>query len=217
MIDYIPRKDSELVQWGNNFADKLALYAGKWNIDPDVVAALAAALAAFKLWVAITDSPERNKVNVSAKNGARKEFVRQIRALANFQLRNPVITDAQRIELGLRVHDSKPTPILPPTEVPVLEIELLGPRRLSFVFFSPDSESKAKPYGINGAVIVYGVLDTPTTSQDNLPHSVLATRTPHTLELTAADRGKTVYFAVCWQNEKGQRGPFSEVGSTIVP
>ncbi|MDR3308640.1 MAG: hypothetical protein LBS80_01655 [Tannerella sp.] len=217
MKDYIPGKDSELVQWGNNFADKVAIYATKFGIDADTVAALAAALAAFKLWVAVTDGPERNKVNVSTKNAARKEFVNQIRALANFQLKNPVITDSQRLEMGLRVHDAKPTPILPPTEVPAMEIELLGPRRLSFVFHSPDSESKAKPYGVIGAVIVYGVLDIPTTSQEALPHSVLATRTPHTLEFTADDRGKTVYYAICWQNERGQRGPFSEVGSTIVP
>ncbi|MDR3308405.1 MAG: hypothetical protein LBS80_00430 [Tannerella sp.] len=216
-MSYIPNKDTELVQWGNNFADKVALYASKWNIDAVVVTALATIAASFASWVAITDSAERNTLNVSDKNVARKEFERQIRALVNFQLKNPVITDTQRLELGLPVHDVKPTPILPPTEVPVLEIELLGPRRLSFVFFSPDSESKAKPYGVNGAVIVYGVLDTPTTSQDDLPHSVLATRTPHTLEFAAAERGKTVYYAICWQNEKGQRGPFSEVGSSIVP
>jgi hypothetical protein len=28
-------------------------------------------------------------------------------------------------------------------------------------------------------------------------------RTPHILEFTEEERGKTVYVAICWQNEKG--------------
>jgi hypothetical protein len=46
---------------------------------------------------------------------------------------------------------------------------------------------------------------------------VLATRTPHILEFTEEERGKTVYVAICWQNEKGEKGPWSEIESAIVP
>jgi hypothetical protein len=79
------------------------------------------------------------------------------------------------------------------------------------------STSKAKPYGTNGAVIAYAVLNAPPTNPDALTHTVLATRTPHILEFTEEERGKTVYVTICWQNEKGQRGPWSEIESAIVP
>jgi hypothetical protein len=51
----------------------------------------------------------------------------------------------------------------------------------------------------------------------DLTRSVLATRTPHILEFTEEERGKTVYVAICWQNEKGEKGPWSEMESAIVP
>ncbi|MDR0751261.1 MAG: hypothetical protein LBF12_01545, partial [Christensenellaceae bacterium] len=68
-----------------------------------------------------------------------------------------------------------------------------------------------------GAVIAYAVLDAPPADVSALIRSVLATRTPHILEFTEEERGKTVYVAICWQNEKGERGPWSEIESAIVP
>jgi hypothetical protein len=78
-------------------------------------------------------------------------------------------------------------------------------------------KSKAKPYGVNGAVIAYAVLDAPPADVSALTRSVPATRTPHVLEFTEEERGKTVYVAICWQNEKGEKGPWSEIESAIVP
>jgi hypothetical protein len=59
--------------------------------------------------------------------------------------------------------------------------------------------------------------DAPPADHNALTRSVLATRTPHTFEFTEEERGKTVYMAACWQNEKGQKGPWSEIVSAIVP
>jgi hypothetical protein len=66
--------------------------------------------------------------------------------------------------------------------------------------------SKGKLYGYNGAAICYDVPDTPPTESDELRHSLLATKTPYTLTFTEAERGKRVYIALAWQNERGQKG-----------
>ncbi|MDR1493008.1 MAG: hypothetical protein LBT05_09845 [Planctomycetaceae bacterium] len=66
-------------------------------------------------------------------------------------------------------------------------------------------------------MFLFAVLDEPPKSVHELTRSVLATRTPHVFEFTDEERGKTVYFAICWQNEKGERGPFSEIASAIIP
>ncbi|MDR0606761.1 MAG: hypothetical protein LBG80_21020, partial [Bacteroidales bacterium] len=76
---------------------------------------------------------------------------------------------------------------------------------------------KAKPYGCNGAVIAYAILDNPPRNQEELTHTVLATKTPYTMEFKEQERGKTVYIALRWQNTKGQLGPWSEIISTIIP
>jgi len=217
MTDYIPRKDSELLLWGANFVEQVALYAGKWGIDADTVSALQAAYAKFKLSVAITDSPAKNKVNVAEKNDDRDNFIKLVRALAGFQLKNPVITDPQRIALGLHVHDSTYTPVPVPAKAPRLVVKSYNERQLTIEYLNTDGDSKARPYGVNGVVIVYGVLDTPPAIQEDLPRNVLATHTPFVLDFVETDRGKTVYISICWQNEKGQKGPWSNIEKTIVP
>jgi hypothetical protein len=45
----------------------------------------------------------------------------------------------------------------------------------------------------------------------------MASRTPHTLVFTDAQRGKTVSVALCWQNERGIRGEWSEILNTVIP
>jgi hypothetical protein len=163
------------------------------------------------------DSPAKTSIIVAEKNAARDALVEKIRALVGFRLKNPVITDAQRIALGLHVHDTTPTTIPVPKTRPELDIDVLDFRRLKVVFRDMGSKSNAKPYGVNGAVIIYAVLDAPPADVSALTRSVLATRTPHILEFTEEERGKTVYVAICWQNEKGEKGPWSEIESAIVP
>jgi hypothetical protein len=217
MPDYIPKKDAELVAWSTNFAMQIAENISAWEISEQEASDLQDATTAFATLHAQADSPAKTTVIVAEKNAARTTLIGRIRGLVNFRLKNPVITDAQRIAMGLHVHDTTPTTIPAPTTRPELSIEVLDVRRLKVVFHDMGSTSKAKPYGVNGAVIVYATLDTPPVSPTALTHSVLATHTPFTLEFTEEERGKTVYLAICWQNEKGEKGPWSEIESAIVP
>ena len=215
--DYIPKRDSELVAWSANFTTGVAANASAWGIPPDEVNALQIANDTFAALHAQADSPLKNSVIVAEKNAARKVLEAKIRELAGFRLKNPIITDADRVALGLHVRDTTPTNIPAPTSRPELDIDVLDFRRLKVIFHDIGSDSKAKPYGVNGAVIIYAVLDAPPADHSVLTRSVLATRTPHTLEFTEEERGKTVYVAISWQNEKGEKGPWSEIESAIVP
>jgi hypothetical protein len=217
MPDYIPPKDAELVAWSANFSAVVTANASAWGITPEEVTALQTANDTFAALHAQADSPEKNSIIVAEKNAARDVLVAKIRELAGFRLKNPIITDAQRIALGLHVRDATPTNIPAPTTRPELDVDVLDFRRLKVVFHDMGSDSKAKPYGVNGAVIVYAVLDAPPADVTALTRSTLATRTPHVLEFTEEERGKTVYIAICWQNEKGEKGPWSEIESAIVP
>lgn len=52
---------------------------------------------------------------------------------------------------------------------------------------------------------------------DTFIHHTMASRTPFTLHFEEADRGKTVYIALAWQNERGITGAWSEIKSAIIP
>ena len=214
--DYIPKKDSELVTWSANFTAAVAANAQAWDVPAGEVTALQTAGASFAALYAQTGSPAKNSVIVAEKNAARKTLTAKIRELAGFRLKNPVITGAQRITLGLHVRDITPSRIPAPGSRPELDIDAVDFRRLKIVFHDMNSTSKAKPYGVNGAVIIYSVLGASPAGPGALTRSVPATRTPHILEFTGKER-KTVYAAVCRQNKKGEKGPWSEIKSAIVP
>jgi hypothetical protein len=80
-------------------------------------------------------------------------------------------------------------------------------------------DSNARPYGMNGAVISFAISHDGhvITDHKQLIHTELATRTPHFLHFEEADRGKTVYIAMQWQNESGARGEFTEIQSAVIP
>ncbi|MDR3267881.1 MAG: hypothetical protein LBT83_02290 [Tannerella sp.] len=217
MYDYIPRKDAELVAWSANFVIQIAGNFMKWDIPEQEVINLQGVTNNFAAFHAQADSPAKNSIIVMEKNATRKVLVGLIRGLVNFRLKNPVITDAQRIAMGIPVHDTTRSSIPAPVSRPEIDINVFDVRRLKVHFHDMGSASRAKPYGVSGAVIVYAVLKAPPASPADLTCSILATRTPYTLAFTEQERGQTVYVAICWQNKKGEKGPYSEIESAIVP
>ncbi|MDR2385375.1 MAG: hypothetical protein LBD80_06945, partial [Tannerella sp.] len=120
--DYIPKRDSELVAWGANFTTGVAANASAWGIPSNEVSALKTANTAFATLHAKADSPAKTSIIVAEKNAARTTLERIIRTLAGFRLKNPIITDAQRIALGLHVRDTTYTTVDVPKTRPELDI-----------------------------------------------------------------------------------------------
>ncbi|MDR0421540.1 MAG: hypothetical protein LBH72_00825 [Proteiniphilum sp.] len=215
--DYIPRKDAELVAWSANFVGKVAANAVAWEIPPGEVDFLRTAAGAFAALHARVDSPARTSVLVAEKNAARKVLETAIRRLAGWRLKNPAITNVDRVALGLRVRDAVPSTNPVPASRPEIEIEVVDVRRLRVLFRDMGSAGRAKPRGVTGALIAYALCGTPPTGTGALTRCVLATRTPYGLEFAEEERGRTVYFAARWQNRKGLCGPWSKIESAIVP
>jgi hypothetical protein len=176
-----------------------------------------AAFNAFKTLHAQAKGPTGNPVITAEKNAAKEKFIRLVREMVKFRFANPIITDAIRVKYGLHVKDPTHTPHDVPTTRPDFTLSNKDFRHLNVDFRDQDATSKAKPYGVSGAVISWGVLDHPPADVGELTKAILATCTPYTLEFTDEERGKTVYVALQWQNTKGQKGPWSEILWAIVP
>jgi hypothetical protein len=213
----IPRKDAEVAPWGDNFVTQLTANAAQWGIPNGEITDLKTDLTDFKTYLAVVESPARTKIAVAQKNATRDRFKEKARTMINFRLKNPVITDSQLTALGVHVHDRTQSNIADPKTRPEHWLEVLDVRRISVHFHDQYADNKAKPYGMDGAVVAFVVLDEPATDIDQLTRTELATRTPHVIQLTDKDRTKILSVAVCWQNRKGVKGPWSEILSTVVP
>jgi hypothetical protein len=137
--------------------------------------------------------------------------------IAKYIDNNDAITIPIRDELGLIIKDTTRTPVPVPSTYPEFFVKVKDIRMLEVHFKDKGSANKARPYGYSGAVVYYGVSDAAPVEAEDLPHSLLATKTPYTLTFTEAERGKRVYIALVWQNEKGQKGPFSQVEEAFIP
>jgi hypothetical protein len=213
---YIPGKNAELVEWGNNFVKYVSDNSVTWEIPKEEITVLETAQSNFNTLQAAATGAGRTKVIVEKRDEAKKAFEENIRYMVNFRLQNRIVTNADRVAMGIPVHDSVRTPLPDPTTRPVAELISNGIRSVQVKFHDESSSTKAKPYGIDGAVILYAVRDTPPKDLTDLTLSVLATRTPHTLTFTEAQRGQWVYAALCWQNEKGVKGQYSEIYHCVI-
>ncbi|MDR1602557.1 MAG: hypothetical protein LBS42_09040 [Tannerella sp.] len=61
--------------------------------------------------------------------------------------------------------------------------------------------------------IRWGFSKTPVIIPDDLPFSAFDTNSPFRGE----NRGKTVWFCLRWENTRGEKVPWSEIVSAIVP
>ena len=217
-VDYIPRNPMQYNAFVDNLTKYVAKNIAKWSIIP--MAQFQDILDAFlefqKIYLPLAAHPI-NKAQREQIRQVQAECTAKVRPFINQFLKFPPVTNADRIEMGIPNHDITRTPHTEVTALVEFEIKLRSIRELLINFWVKGASNKAKPANHDGAVIVWGILDKPPTDIHDLHYHTLASRTPHALSFTEAQRGKTVYIALAWQNERGNIGHWSEILSAIVP
>ncbi|MDR0982945.1 MAG: hypothetical protein LBM07_06895, partial [Culturomica sp.] len=217
---FIPRPDAQFNIWQSVVVNSVEKNAELWLIPADVVTDVAALRAKWEAAYSVVENPTtKTSVAVQAKNSARNEYEKQLRILLKSYITyNPKVSDEDKMAMGLPLHKTTRTPVPVPDTVPdVTEIDRNMIRCITLSFRDSGSDHRAKPAGVQGAVVKWIVSDTPPTSIKVFTNSLLDTKSPITLEFEEEQRGKVVYFALAWQNTKGEMGHFGEIQSSIVP
>ncbi|MDR2651826.1 MAG: hypothetical protein LBC68_05875 [Prevotellaceae bacterium] len=218
--DFIPRPDNKFAAWLKTLTAYLLRKAAEWNIPQAVVTDLATLAADFETALEASENPAtRTKVTVQQKNEARNAAESTVRKLLKAYVNyNPAVTDADRDSMGLPIYKTTRTPAPVATTYPDFDVDSSVIRRLTIHFYDHGNKnSKAKPLGQHGAEIRWAILNTPPASLNDLSQSSFDTHTPFTLQFDENQRGLTIYFCLCWENTRGEKGPWSEIVSAIVP
>jgi hypothetical protein len=172
--------------------------------------------AAFEAW---RNPAERTLAKTAALTDAETEFRKVYRLLyTGYMKNNPLVTNEDLVGAGMPVRHTggnKPAPI--PSTLILVMVKALGPGRLGFYFRDENSAGTAKPDGVHGAELVWVISDIPPTDWSQLTHSVFDTHTPLVLDFPGEQRGKTIYFAMRWENTRGEKGPWNAIDSAIIP
>jgi hypothetical protein len=218
--DYIPRPDNLFLAWIVNFLKYLFPSLTRLNFPHDVYQNLTEQRDDFTIKLEAAEDPStRTPLTVAAKNASRKTLEESVRqAVKEYLINNHLLTEEDFKGLGLPIHKTTRTPSPVATTYPEFFIDSSVIRRVTIHFFDQGkAKSKAKPAGQHGAEIRWAILDMPPASVADLIHSSFDTHTPFTLEFDENQRGKTVYFCLCWENTRGEKGPWSEIGNAIIP
>jgi hypothetical protein len=83
------------------------------------------------------------------------------------------------------------------TKAPNFLLELTTtPGRLKIKISDPDTGKSAMPYGYNGAVVYYDVLDEPPANPKQLTRSELASSSTHYLDFSPEEEGRRAYVSL---------------------
>ncbi|MDR2140149.1 MAG: hypothetical protein LBP50_11465 [Tannerella sp.] len=205
--------------------DKVTLNVTPWSIpEPWFSSTVLPARTGWETaWATYNVNPaERTQSMTFAKNAARNVYEPMVRQLCTLLVGNPNVTDADLETMSIYGRrQGKHYPHVPiPTDVPDFRIEQALGHRLLVHFHAHEQERKssvAKPHGVHGVELVYAELETPPTSYDDLTKSAFDTASPYTFTFDLPDAGKTLYVALRWENSRGEKGPWSNIQSAIIP
>jgi hypothetical protein len=214
---FIPRNDAAFENFFRNITDYVIDNNARWKHIPkndmDEIE------SQFSIWMKAYEPtlvPHSPQITAE-KNRVRTEVERYLRHFINRFLRYEPVTDLDRDYMKIPNPDLIRTPHIDVKEVVEFELKLRNIREILINFWVKGETHKAKPSGYDGAVIIWDILDEPPASIHDLTLHTMASRTPHALEFTEEERGKTVYIAAAWQNERGLVGNWSEILSAVIP
>jgi hypothetical protein len=216
---WIPAKEIELVA--------LCL---KWR----TVLASASSVETFH-WIAVLCEGVRKKIetflnavdaysvsdtsaNRSVKNAAKKELISAMREFANSSVRyNPFVTEAVRLEMGLHTPDTVPTPQPRPISAPnVVATGTVTHFQHHVRALNPESGKAAKPAGVHGVRFAWQVGGERPAEGGAMNSGKFSRRPEIFVSHGEPNRGKMAYYAACYENAKGESGPWSPVVEAYI-
>jgi hypothetical protein len=215
--DWLPHNRAGQLAMVRRWLDILPAKTQDWNIPTGMIERLEEVTSEAIVSQDRAESPTGTKGDAARMRTAFAEMVAQMRDVRRRVFFIPPLTEGDFADLGLEPPDMIRTPHIDVPEMVDFVIHLSSIRELVIDFWIQGQAHKAKPLGYDGAVIIWGIRDTPPEHPDELPHHIMASRTPHTLTFEEGQRGKTVQIALYWQNERGHTGQLSEYKSAIIP
>jgi hypothetical protein len=156
--------------------------------------------------------------NRLAKDEAKEEVVDAMRDFANKFIRfNDKMTDADKLHMGVHpkdtTHTTHPAPVSQPDTVVDNTVNHYEHRLRAL---DHETRGAAKPADAYGVCYAWQVGGEKPASGADLPKSKFTRKTTHVVTHTEADKGKTAYYAACYENSKGDQGPWSPVEDAVI-
>jgi hypothetical protein len=216
--NFVPPKDGKFLEWVKNFFNYMVLNAAMWRIEPESWRELEELTVKYETAYIKLEDPNHGRADVLLKTECRNALEKEVRAFVReYVANNHLVTDENRIHLGVTVRDPKPSPAPVCDKAPLVTTIALSVGLIQIKFGNVDTGKRGKPLGQTGAELIYAILDHKPEDWKELTHSIFSTRSPFHLPFEGTERGKIMYFALRWQNTRGEKCPWTEIMSVVIP
>ncbi|MDR0525019.1 MAG: hypothetical protein LBG90_04015 [Spirochaetaceae bacterium] len=216
--DWIPGREQDLIdliqKWGTVLADSGKAGAFAWDSGEvtEVLGKINGFLAARRAYEGDNSTAKR-----LAKDEAKEEAVDAMRDFANASIRfNKKMDDPAKLLLGIRLKDSTPTAHAPPASQPETAVENTLNHFEHRVKALNHEGQASKPGDAYGVRFAWQVGREKPLSGGDLPKTKFSRKTTHVVTHTEADKGKPAYYATCYENSKGENGPWSPIEEAFI-
>lgn len=217
--DYIPTRDTELLQWSQNFLQVGSAAPADFGWTPAQMTAYGDLHDAFVVAMGLVGAPEtRSRVTIAQKNAARKALIAEARKLARIAQAFPQMDNQRRAQLGITQRKDEPTPHGPPQEKAVVEVRQRDGNDVTVrVHDGSGGLHRGKPEGVAGIMVYTHVGPTPPATAAAWTFAGNHSRTLIRLSFDPTlPPGTTVWISAYYYNAKGQTGPGSTPVSTFL-
>lgn len=215
---YIPDKQEDQATWALNFTTKITASPTTYGLTAPDAVTIAGAVNPFLAALAVATTPAtRTSVTVNTKDTTRANMLLICRQFAQQIVKNPGVTDANKIALGLNPGPTGPTPIPAPVTEPILG--LVKMTHLSGQFRASDSATpdvRAKPFGAVAMELWRFIGTTTPVGPEDATFNGLVTKQPFVQSFDAGDVTKKVWLWGRWVTRTGLVGPWSTALQTII-
>ncbi|MDR2414254.1 MAG: hypothetical protein LBD64_04625 [Odoribacteraceae bacterium] len=189
---------------------------GEW-LDTVFMPAYTAYINAYNEWNDLSKRTPRVIIDLNDSEDAVRKHYATLRDILNVA---PYVNNSDLLvmELPGRTSGRKPGPVA--ELFPVISVNTGLIYHLIFLFFSKSKDGKlltrrhAKQHGIE---LCWKISSAPVVNVEELTRSSFTTRMTLDLGFKGEDRGKMVYFAARWENNRGEKGPWSPIEFSLIP
>jgi hypothetical protein len=219
MSNWIPDSELKLValctKWIHTLRSEEVRTVCRWDKDlcTDAISKIEPFESAHKAYQAADTSENR-----AAKNETKRVAVSAMRAFATSSMRhNPYMTDAYRLVMGLNKPDTTPTAHLRPTSRP----NIIAERTANYYehrvkALNAENGKATKPADAYGVRFVWQAGGERPATGASIINGKFSRRPVITIAYDETERGKTAYYASCYENAKGEAGPWSPVEEAYI-
>jgi hypothetical protein len=216
--DFVPHQQVSFYNWSLVVWEYVSGHYLGWKVPEDAFDVVDVLYGKFKAAYIKALNPNHGTADTFAKNRARAAFEKELREfLKSYVTFNRAVTDEDRGNMKLPIHKKNLTKNTKPDTFPLAVFITSMLRIVTIVFRDSGTMSKAKPKGVIGAEIRWAILDAPPERVEDITNFAFCTRSPFSLTFGEQDRGKKIYCCLRWESTRGEKGPWGQIYSVIIP